>query len=148
MVSRKKKAKKKRDNKKFPGLTANLYSKIKQQYFDYDYIEKLSDEEKEWLSNFTEEYLGARLNHKGKKLHKTKRLKKDCYDRNNQRQRDIYNIKKVTGHLGMEDELVVPETGDNVEDYLIDLIDNDRKPTEEAEFLKDDSGTEDPTDNS
>lgn len=134
VVRKKKKvSRKKRDAAKHPGLNKHFFSKIKQEYHDYDYINKLSDKEKDWLSNFTEEYLGANLKHKGKKLHKTDELRKDCYRKNNYRQRDLYSIKKATGNLDMEDKLIIlEEPQENEEDRLIDLIDSGNEPGEEA----------------
>lgn len=64
---------------------------------DYDYLDKLSDKELEWLNNFTEEYVHANLTHKGKKLHKTKKLRLDCYNRNNARNRCIWTRAKAAG---------------------------------------------------
>lgn len=132
-----KKPKKKRDLTRFPGLNKNLFSKIKQEQFDYDYIDKLNPEEKEWLSKFTEEYLGARLNGEGKKLHKNKRLRKDCFDRNNARNRDIFSIAQATGSLDRPETLTkVIEDGQNsaqihsFEDNVIDILDK-KKSLEE-----------------
>jgi hypothetical protein len=66
---------------------------------DCDYANKLNNEEKRFLSNFNEEYYGGNFNHPGKQLHKTKAMKKDCYDRNNARNRDAFGILKIRGSL-------------------------------------------------
>lgn len=125
---------KKRKAAKYPGLNNKLFSKVKQQYFDYDYVDKLNPEEKEWLSKFTDEYLGANLS-APKPLHKTKALRKDCYDRNNSRNRDVYNISKVSGALGYGEE--VPERATaNPEDEIIRLLD-EGKPSHALEENKD-----------
>lgn len=114
--------KKKRDLTSQPGLKKNLFSKIKQEYHDLDYVDKLSEEEKEWLSRFMEEDLGARLNHDGKKIYKKKLGKAECYRRNNQRNRDLYSLVQATGQLS------VPENGPegtqkSPENALVALID-------------------------
>lgn len=44
-----------------------------------------------------EEDLGARFNHKGKRIYKSKRDTKQSYNRNNARNRDQYGIAKATG---------------------------------------------------
>ena len=119
---KKKKARKKRDTKKYPGLDKTLFSKIKQEQWDLDYIDKLDEKERAFMSKFMEEFVGARLNGKGKKLHRTKKLTKDCFDRNNARNRDIYAIARATGTLYEYDPYLDEEMFDN-EDQLIDSID-------------------------
>lgn len=126
MVSGKKKKKivKKRDTLKNPGLNKGMFSKIKQEVFDYDYLDKLNPKEAAWLSKFNEEYIGANLNHKGKKLHTKKAQRRDCFGRNNSRNRDIYSIKRATGMLDMEEKMVQEESEYNPEDAIITLIDD------------------------
>lgn len=119
----------KRDTKRFKGLEKSLFSRVKQEYFDYDYIEQLGDDEKQWLSNFINEYLGANLNSDGKKFHKSKEMRKDVFDKNNARQRDIYSIMRATGKL----DSFCFESGDfkdvavGSEDAMIELIDAKRE---------------------
>jgi hypothetical protein len=75
-----------------------------------------------------EEWNGANLNHPGKKFHKTKEERKKCYDRNNSRQRDIYNHKKNTGLLiSVEDSITEIEKRNeqSPEDILIEAIDSE-----------------------
>jgi hypothetical protein len=140
MVRQKKKTKKKRVTKrsqvKYPGLTPRFFSRIKQEYHDYDYINQLSEKEKQWLNDFTEEDLGARLNHKGKKINRTKERKRGCYNRNNARNRDIYAISKATGTL------------DSWEDYKAENVDNSTYDIEAdiIERLDEDKLSEDPSD--
>lgn len=121
---KKKKARKKRDTKKYPGLDKTLFSKIKQEQWDLDYIEQLSPEDKKFMSKFMEEFVGARLNGKGKKLHKTKKLTKDCFDRNNARNRDIYAIARATGTL-YEYDPYLDEQSFDIEDKWIQDIDGE-----------------------
>jgi hypothetical protein len=124
------KKKTKRSVTKNPNLTKNLYSKIKQQFFDIDYIDKLSDKEKEWLNHFMGEYLNANLKEGKKKLHRTKALKKDCFDRNNARNRDIYGRSRVGGKLDSLDEQLIAKLeeehlDEEFEERVIDKIDNE-----------------------
>lgn len=91
-----------RNKTKYPGLMLNKNSKIKQEYMDQDYINELSDKEKQFLSDFNEEYYGANLNFKDLKknrFHRTKKDKKACTDRNNARNRCIYGIQRAQGRL-------------------------------------------------
>lgn len=73
-------------------------SRVRREYLDnIEYIGKLNDKEKEWLSNFNEEWLSANFNHNGKKLHKSKKSKREIYSRNNARNRDMLAIAKASG---------------------------------------------------
>lgn len=111
---------------------------------DQDYINDLSDEEKDWLNDFNEEYYGANLdfqNLDNNRFHKTAEQKKDCTDRNNARNRCQYGIAKATGMVDKpplrKDDSQIPKnpgdqerdtrrhlSSDNPEDALIELIDS------------------------
>lgn len=78
-------------------LTKRFFSKVKQEYHDFDYIHQLSEKDKAYLNSFIEEKLNARFNHDGKKLHKTKAQKRAIYTENNARQRDMYSNSKAQG---------------------------------------------------
>lgn len=86
-----------RHKEKFPALNVKRMVSNRREYVDYDYIAQLDDKAKDFLNRFTEEYYIANFNHKGKGVDKTKKAKKDSYDRNNQRNRDLYSKAKVTG---------------------------------------------------
>lgn len=122
--------KRKRDTEKYPGLKKNLFSKIKQEYHDIDYADKLNDDEKRMLSDFMEEWLGANLNHGGKKIHRKKQDRKKVYDMNNSRIRDIYSRSRASGQLDMEIPWSKLESEEyyNPEDQYIDLLDGVEKP--------------------
>jgi len=59
------------------------------EFTDYDYLDKLSPEEREWLNKFSLEYYQAALG--GKKTLHPKAKHKSCYDANNARNRDIWH---------------------------------------------------------
>jgi hypothetical protein len=129
------KPKKKRDIAAVPGLDKTLFSKVKQEYHDIDYSSVLSSKEKKWASQFMEEYLGANLKESSlvdkygeKAMHKSAEQRKDCFDRNNQRNRDIYSRNRAIGKLTSItdpdiltklDELYMNES---YEDELIDKL--------------------------
>ena len=96
---KKKAGRTRRDAAKYPGLNKSYFSRIKQEYHDIDYVNKLSEEEKEWLSSFMEEDLGARFNHKRKKIYKKVGDKRASYRRNNYRNMDIYSNSKAANRL-------------------------------------------------
>lgn len=138
--------KSKRSRVKNPGLKKQYNSKVKQEYIDYDYVDKLSPEEAEWLNKFSEEYIGAKLNHHDA-LHDTPELRKDCFDRNNARQRCIYGNSKAknavytptkhnvgvnneTNDVSNYNDIMINKQqhmADNIEDHMIDYIDIKRK---------------------
>jgi hypothetical protein len=95
----------KRERTRWPGLDKAVNLRTRQDLIDYDYIDKLSDVEKDWLSKFTEEFVSGTFKKgtPGKKgsgpLHKTKKLKRDCYNRNNLRNRCVYTKSKACGQL-------------------------------------------------
>lgn len=78
-------------SKKRWGLEVRTYAKNIQHYVDMDYIDELSEEEKDWLNIFSEEYYGNTFREKKKSLNKNKKARQDCYNRYNARQRDISN---------------------------------------------------------
>ncbi len=100
------KKKNRRSKVKYPALDPEFNLKSRSELIEADYINKLSEEEKEWLNRFNEEYVNASFNKNPKKnLHKSKKLKKDCYDRNNSRNRDILTRAKASGKFHYIDDL-------------------------------------------
>ncbi len=119
----------KRSEVRFPGLVKEVNPKTRWEYLDQDYANQLSDKDKEYLSNFNEEYLSGNFNHKGKKLHRTKKEKRDCYNRNNARNRDLYTINRTRGWIADAEianeavERSQNKDASSQEDTLIELID-------------------------
>jgi hypothetical protein len=119
----------KREKTALRGLDRRLFSKIKQEYHDYDYVKKLSQEEREWLSNFTTEYLGANLKEgreTGDVLHTDPDHIKDIWSQNNARNRDIYSRSKAQGIMDSYDP-AEDDHVDNPEDGIIAKIDLERE---------------------
>jgi hypothetical protein len=118
----------KRNNTEYSALIPHLNLKTRFELVDYDYVGKLSPKQKEWLNNFTEEYVHANMKHKGKKLHTTKKMKKDCYDRNNSRNRCILTRNKACGKaISINDVNSQDNERNNPEDYLIGKLDYYKK---------------------
>lgn len=118
-----------RSKSKHAALDRKYTLKLRQDYLDYDYADKLVLKTKEWLNKFTEEDLHASI--KEKPLHKTKKQRKAVYDRNNERNRDLYNRKNVVNDLvsmeglrNVEDknQIGVIE-GRELKRYLLDALD-------------------------
>lgn len=82
--------------------------KTRQELIDYDYLEKLSPEELEWLNKFTAEYTCADMDRENfdKNIECTTKVLKQKSDlRNRLRKEDLYLNLKVIGMI------------DNWEDY-------------------------------
>ncbi len=130
-MANQKKKKTRRSQVKHPGLEKRWNSKIKQEYIDYDekYLEDLNKnpEAKEWMNKFSEEYIGAKLNHEDP-IHDTPKLRKDCFDRNNQRNRCLLsNVKagnKTEEELQLHKHRRANSSDENIEEYLIEYIDS------------------------
>lgn len=84
--------------------------KLRQDYMDVHFlngvesvtgeglgIRPLTPEEKDWLNEFYGEYYNASVNHReyDEQLHDNKEMVKDCYDRNNARNRCLLNKGKA-----------------------------------------------------
>jgi len=133
--------KNRRNGTKYPALDPSLNLKSRFDLIDYDYINKLSDEEKEWLNKFTEEYVNASFKNDEKRIHpviitkevikKTGELKdvdqykRESEQRNNRRNVDVLTTHKAGGVLNYLEEIKEPEI--STEDQLIDKIDKSRK---------------------
>lgn len=92
----------KRNKSKYPALNPSLNTRIRREYNDLDYIDKLNPEEKAWMNKFMAEFLNADIIlDENKKLdpeqniHKDPKYKKLNYDSNNFRNRDQYGLIKA-----------------------------------------------------
>lgn len=110
----------KRSKKKYPALSKDVNLKSRIDLIDYDYLDKLSPEEKAWLNNFTEEEINANLTHKGKKFNKSAADKKKIYDSNNARNRCIYTQKKASGQLIYLSHVTVYNEDDTEQENMSD----------------------------
>lgn len=132
------KRKTKRSSKKYPALEPRVNSRVRQEYNDYDYIDKLSEEEKQWLNDFTEEYLNASVGKQSEaennRFHNTPELVKERTDQNNARNRDLYGrIRNKVGNtklLNYDDTINIVEEHlsrgvkpDSIEDAIIEYLD-------------------------
>lgn len=92
-------------NTRYKSLDPVYAPRTRKELIDYDYVNQLSDDEKKWLAQFTDEWAGAAVeknsvgNVKPGHLHRTNKLAKDCYDRNNRRNNDVLGVTKAVGLL-------------------------------------------------
>lgn len=129
MLKKKKKGKSARQRTLYPGLEKKVNLKSRIDLIDYDYLDKLTPKEKLWLSNFTEEYISGNFKHRGKPLHITQKEKKECYDRNNARNRDTYTKARLGAGLDKIEEAVMITEGnpEEAQVMLIDMLDEIKK---------------------
>lgn len=110
-----------------------LHYKHRQWEVDQDYIEDLEQAERngcaeartalDWLTKFLGEYyhntgIPAKPNPDNPALHHTTELRRDCYNRTNRAQRDLYSVKAATGWLEHEAK---QEIGDVYAEQLLIL---------------------------
>lgn len=128
MQSKKRKNTKKetrRSKQAHPELDRRYSLKTRADLLDQDYLHKLDKSELEWLNKFNKEYVSGTLDREKprKNLHKTKRLIKDCDDRNNSRNRDIMTREKAANRLTDYESLLDQPRHKNEEDVLIKELD-------------------------
>lgn len=86
-------------------LNPQYQPRVRKELVDFDYIDKLTPQEKEWLAQFVDESIGASISKtkSGKisagQIHNTQKLAKEAYDANNRRNNDVYSVTKANGLL-------------------------------------------------
>jgi len=132
----------KRNQTKYPNLKKELTLKSRQDFLETEYVDGvydkegkqvirgLNDEEQEWLNKFYKETLSASFGHDDP-LIDSQEGRKECYNANNARNRDIYNRKKTTKMLNPIDNESYDYAHQNmlnhqkeIEDYLDEAIDS------------------------
>jgi len=152
-VSKRKKEKNTRRSKiKHASLEPRFNSRIRQEYIDIDYADQLDDTEanielpngemvteKEYMSRFMAEWNNASVGKQSKaeenSFHRTSEEVKDCTDRNNKRNNDLYGQMKAQGKMIKQDYYQVVALLDDMEslnhneteDILIDILDKSEK---------------------
>jgi hypothetical protein len=139
----------KKNKRKRNPLNKSHTNKYRARYMDYDYTNKLSDEELEWLSKFTEEYYNDSFRRDGTDIHenikeeytrnyeKTSKSKidedidtftevrRENHRKNIAMQNCIYTLQEVANRLTSSDiELDKIESNDILQvlsDYKLDL---------------------------
>lgn len=138
MSKTKRKKKSRRSAAENPELDRKFALKSRVDLLDQDYYDKLSPKDKKWLNKFNKESISASFEEKGN-LHRTKKLKKECYDRNNARNRDILTREKAANRLGDYEELRETSSNNNHEDYIIEKLD-EKDVLQSIEWLADELG--------
>lgn len=136
MAKKIKKSKIPRHREKYPTFNVKRQVSNRRELLEADYIDKLSDKEKDWLNRFNEEFVIANFNHKGKLIDGSKKARKKSYDANNARNRCQYTKAKVTGllnnapteaYLKSYIDKNVGDVYETIEDAIVDAIDKSKK---------------------
>lgn len=137
-----------RSKAKYPALEPKYNLKIREDELKCDYLHQLSDDEKDWLNRFNEEYVNASFNHSGERVHpkehkykvvkktgKRKRVdvyKQECETRNNNRNNDVLIVSKTNNMLKDEKKAIqqlesINYTTNETENLIIEQLDEFKK---------------------
>lgn len=103
MLKNKKEKKKKRDLEKYPALNPKLNARTRFDVLDMDYLKKLDEEDLKFLNQFMAEYVSGAFkknedgNYSDENFHKTLEERRECYNRNNTRNRCGLTISNAKG---------------------------------------------------
>lgn len=121
--------------------------KLRQDYMDVHFLNgvesvtgegqglrPLTEEEKDWLNEFYGEYYNASVNHKSydEQMHDTQEMVKDCYDRNNARNRCLLNKGKAINTVefrswGEFDQKTIDDGTNHQEEQDFKMFDYEQK---------------------
>lgn len=132
----KKKKPTRRSQSKNSALKHKYTLKNRIEFLDYDYLDKLNEEELAWLNKFTEEELHASFEKDNKKnLNKKKEDKQRVYNINNTRNKDLFSRLKTRNLLQDISDTVLDNQVSDYEDLLITAIDYKPKKRRSNYFL-------------
>ena len=96
---------------KYPALNPRLNAKTRFEVLDMDYLKKLSDLDLKFMNQFMGEYVSGafRKNEHGDysedNFHKTPEERRECYTRNNTRNRCGLTVSNATGQTVRSDDI-------------------------------------------
>ena len=111
MSKKKGQIKKKRDLDKYPALNPRLNAKTRYEILDMDYLRTLSDDELKYLNQFMAEYVSGAFkksedgDYSKDNFHKTVEERRECYNRNNVRNRCGLTISNAIGQTFRCDDI-------------------------------------------
>jgi len=119
-----------RSKAKRPNLDPGYTLKSRRELLDFDYLDKLSEKELDFLDKFTSETINASFDKDDKKnLIKGKAKKREIYGENNARNRCIYTKKKAHNELSWLEDL--REEDSSLESIENEIINNLEDSSEE-----------------
>lgn len=117
--------------------------KTRQELIDYDYLDKLSPKELEWLNKFTAEYTCADMDRKNFKNNvecTTKEAKQKSDLRNRLRKEDLYTNLKVINMIDNWEDYKSRVSKEEELNAFEEFNDSQNKPTEGDDPGTDESG--------
>jgi hypothetical protein len=149
MSKKKEKGKKKRDLEKYPALNPRLNAKTRFEVLDMDYLKRLEDTQLKYLNQFMAEYVSGAFKkdengeYSKDNIHATVEQRRECYTRNNTRNRCGLTVSNATGQTIRMDNIndfvdVANGTTESTTDVnlfsdkIIDDYDGDYELLEEA----------------
>lgn len=120
-----------RESYEYPAIEKSVNLKSRQEEIEdiASYFHTLPPEAKDWLNRYTEESVNANFNHGGEIIHKKRKQKKECFDRNNARNRCILTQEKAKGTI------VNYEKIEDLEKMDIDVFSKPVKEKNKKEWL-------------
>jgi hypothetical protein len=103
MSNKKEKSRKKRDLDNYPALNPRLNAKTRFEVLDMDYLKKLEKDDLKFMNQFMAEYVSGAFkkdesgNYSKENFHKTVEERRECYTRNNTRNRCGLTVSNATG---------------------------------------------------
>ena len=97
---------------KYPALNplTNLKSRRDDIVDVMSYMDQLSEKDKAWMNKFMEEYNNAEFSkNNDKNIMKTTEEKRTSYNRNNARNRDVYNRLKMNNDLVFIEDITLKD---------------------------------------
>ena len=107
---------------KYPALNPRLNAKTRFEVLDMDYLKKLNKSELEFMNQFMAEYVSGAFKkdqngeYSSDNMHKTVEERRECYTRNNTRNRCGLTVSNATGQT---------LRSDNIGDFVESLMDPD-----------------------
>lgn len=88
------------NKQKYASFNVNYQVGVRKELLnDIDYVDKLSEEEKDWLNRFLQETVVANFHHGGETIIDDKEERRKIYRENNKRNVDVYSLNKSRGSL-------------------------------------------------
>ncbi len=131
----------KRSNVRHAALDKKYTTRVRQELIDYDYLDQLSIEEKDWLNKFTDEYINASFKRDETDIQPYEKYGKDSNDRNNARNRCLYTSLKNRGNRNNKnlldyDWIVANDTRNSLENKLNEGINPANLENAYVDFLE------------
>jgi hypothetical protein len=134
MSKKKGSRRKKRDLERYPALNPRLNARTRFEVLDMDYLKKLEDSDLEYMNKFMGEYVSGAFKkddtgeYSSENFHKTQEERRECYTRNNTRNRCGLTISNATGQT---------VRADNINELIDNMTDSEHSANKLSDFIMD-----------